>query len=87
VRKRTALARGLDPEVVDLGYALTNTRVVGAVSPSDSHGALVSAWLKFDLQDSVVTSPSSLGFTAGQRFLEILDQPGTALADTPIPLP
>lgn len=84
------LARGLhlQPDVLDLACAATNTEPSGALSPAstDSAAVLLAAWLKFDPHDSVVTSPSILGYQAGERFLAILEGPRTSLLDPPIPL-
>ncbi len=82
------LVDGLDPQVVDLARVETNTRTHGALAPAptDSAGALMAAWLRFDAHDWTVTSPSVLGYEAGERFLDASLQLGTPLPDPPIPL-
>lgn len=82
------LVTGLEPNVLDLSCAETNTRAVGALSAAstDSAGALLAAWLRFDPHDSVVTSPSVLGYEKGERFLAILEQERIELTEPPIPL-
>lgn len=79
---QSQLARGLEPKP-DLRLAVTN-KALGALAPSDSNTALFSAWLKFDVHDTIVTSPTVLGYSSGRHFLAVLDGPRTPLVDQPI---
>lgn len=77
---------GLEPKPADMSVT-AKPSVLGALShATDSQGALLSAWLSFDLHDTIATSPSVLGYESGARFLAVSQQPGTTLTDPPIAL-
>lgn len=75
------IGRGLAPEVMDL----TRMQSQGALSASDPN-RLLAAYLEMDPHDLYVTSRSVLGYTDGSRFLDVIANPGPALADPPIPI-
>jgi hypothetical protein len=71
---QTAVGGQLAPKVVDM----TAVTQQGALSPTGA-GHLTRVWLELDPHDLYVTSRSVLGYADGQRFLEIIEQPGPAL--------